>query len=359
MANGLFIQPDPALERRKALAQAMMGQGMQQQPIQHWSQGLNQLAQAFLGAKMTKGAEEEQQKRRDAAYETITKALSPVQEPVGAMPVAAGGLGAQTPRPRSMEEVIQTLGGNEATQPFALNLQMQNLMEQQKGQRKQQEMAQLLQAIQGMPGGQGGQGIVPSMSIGPSGPSLNLEPVGGRVRAQEKAKREFPQTPSAGERKQAGQQAVAAANLDRLDELYTGQKFKVGPVEGRKLAAKVATGVGGLKEPEAEAYALTENLSVSLLAAIRGAQVGPKEQAIFERQLPRLNQPDAVFKNNLELTKRNLDMLSKAQEMMMNNVPMSEVSQFIGAQIRAGHRAKEGRVAIPKGPKTDYSGLWK
>lgn len=355
MANGLFIQPDPSIERRKALAQAMMGQGMQQQPIQHWTQGVNQLVQALLGAKLTKGAEEEQRGRREAAYETISKALSPVQEPVGPMPAAAGGVGGQVPRQRSIDEVIQTLAGDEATQPFAMNLQMQNLMEQAKGQRKQAEMAQLMQMLQGV--GPQGQGVVPSLSIGPTGPSLNLEPVGQRVRAQERAKREFPQVPTAAERKQVGQQAVATANLDRLDELYTKKGFEVGPVQGRKLAAKVATGIGGLTEGEAEAYSLTENLSVSLLAAIRGAQVGPKEQAIFERQLPRLDQPDAVFKKNLDLTKRNLGMLTKAQEMLMRNAPMSEVSQFIGSQIKAAH--KEGRVAIPEGPKKDYGGLWK
>ena len=354
MANGLFIQPDPAIERRKALAQAMMGQGMQQQPIQHWTQGVNQLAQALLGAKLTKGAEEEQQQRREAAYETISKALSPVQEPVGAMPMAAGGMSAPAAQgPRSIDDVVQILSQNEATQPFAMNLQMQNLMEQSKSQRKQQEIAQLLQSIQGV--GPQGQGVVPSLSIGPTGPSLNLEPVGQRVRAQESAKREFPQVPTAAERKQVGQQAVATANLDRLDELYTKKGFEVGPVQGRKLAAKVATGIGGLTEGEAEAYSLTENLSVSLLAAIRGAQVGPKEQAIFERQLPRLDQPDAVFKKNLELTKRNLGMLTKAQEMLMRNAPMSEVSQFIGSQIKAAH--KGGRLSIPEGPKTGASGM--
>ena len=132
MANGLFIQPDPAIERRKALAQAMMGQGMQQQPIQHWTQGVNQLAQALLGAKLTKGAEKEQQERRGAAYETISKALSPVQEPVGAMPVAAGGMSAPAAQgQRSFDDVIQVLSQNEATQPLALQLKMQRMTAQQ------------------------------------------------------------------------------------------------------------------------------------------------------------------------------------------------------------------------------------
>ncbi len=174
MANGLFIQPDPALQRRQALAQAMMGQGMQQQPIQHWTQGVNQLAQALLGAKLTKDVEQEQEQRRRSAYETITKALSPVQEPVGPLPAAAGGITGTAPRTRSPEEVVQILSGDPATQPFAMNLQMQNLMEQAKGQRKQQEMAQLIQAIQNIQPGQGG--IIPTLSVGPQGLTATFDP---------------------------------------------------------------------------------------------------------------------------------------------------------------------------------------
>jgi hypothetical protein len=117
--------------------------------------------------------------------------------------------------------------------------------------------------------------------------------------------------PTEGETKQYGQGINAQAMGSRLYELVNSGKVKVGPVEGRKLTAATVTGLT-LTDEEAELSSLEENYSNALLQAMRGAQVGPQEQEMFNRSLPRRNQPKAVFLQNVRTTLGNIERISAA-----------------------------------------------
>jgi hypothetical protein len=99
---------------------------------------------------------------------------------------------------------------------------------------------------------------------------------------------------------------------------------------GAKLGADVLGKTYPIPQPEAEAMALSEKLSTTLLQAIRGAQVGPMEQAKFEKQLPRLGQPESLFNENIKLTRDNLEYLSKRR-----------------AELRSGSQPPPG-IAMPR-----------
>lgn len=77
------------------------------------------------------------------------------------------------------------------------------------------------------------------------------------------------------------------------------------------IANKAMELVGGgeLSDAESEMMSLSEQLSNQLTAAVRGAAVGPQEQAKFEKQLPRPGQPEKTFRQNLKNTRRNLNIL--------------------------------------------------
>ena len=64
-----------------------------------------------------------------------------------------------------------------------------------------------------------------------------------------------------------------------------------------------------LTDEEAQLATYTTQLSNTMLALMRGAQVGPAEQAMFERQLPVMGQDENVFRSNLAATKKNLEYL--------------------------------------------------
>jgi len=59
------------------------------------------------------------------------------------------------------------------------------------------------------------------------------------------------------------------------------------------------------------AVALSENLSNTVLQALRGAQVGPAEQERVDKQLPRPGQSREVFLENLKLTLENIANLER------------------------------------------------
>lgn len=130
---------------------------------------------------------------------------------------------------------------------------------------------------------------------------------------------------TAEERKRIAGQDVALGDLERLETLVTSGNVGVGAVKGRTLRASGATGVG-LSEAEAEALSLEEGLSNSLLQAMRGAQVGPAEQVKFERQLPRVDQPKALFMANLRRTKRNLRDLRKKEAELRGEAPAAQAA---------------------------------
>lgn len=119
--------------------------------------------------------------------------------------------------------------------------------------------------------------------------------------------------PTQGETQQLGAAINANAMGKRMFELVNTDKVKTGPYEGRKLGLSATTGIGLSKE-DAELVSLEENLSNALLEAMRGAQVGPKEQEMFNKSLPRKEQPKKVFIENLRTTIGNINRLSQTSE---------------------------------------------
>ena len=77
---------------------------------------------------------------------------------------------------------------------------------------------------------------------------------------------------------------------------------------------KVMSGLGyDIDSNSARAISLSENLSNTVLQALRGSAVGPAEQDRVDKQLPRPGQPMDVFKQNIILTIENLERINKSK----------------------------------------------
>lgn len=145
-----------------------------------------------------------------------------------------------------------------------------------------------------------------------------------------------PITPTQEERNAVGTMGVAGANLGRLSTLFKEKKFDPGPTFAFRLAAgRRGVSLPGIRlsKAEAEAGALIENLEITMLDAIRGAQVGPAEQEKFARMLPQAGQDEAIFEQNVNLSTRGLQVLEKARSMMLQRRPVEEVQQFVRDEV--------------------------
>lgn len=140
--------------------------------------------------------------------------------------------------------------------------------------------------------------------------------------------------PTAPETQQAGQALNANQMAQRMFDLVNTDQVKTGPVEGRKLTAAAYTGVG-LTPEDAELASLEENYSNALLEAMRGAQVGPKEQEMFNKSLPRRNQPKQVFLANLKTTIDNINRLNEksAQLRAVPKLEEKEKAKLGGVEV--------------------------
>jgi len=119
---------------------------------------------------------------------------------------------------------------------------------------------------------------------------------------------------TAAEAKQAGTQEAAIGMGQDLYNLVNKGAVSVGPVAGRYLDAKRS--VGQLSPDEAKLLSVEENYSNLMLHALRGAQVGPKEQEMFNKSLPRHTQQKELFLRNIKTTVRNLEVLNKRMSKM-------------------------------------------
>lgn len=95
MAFQMFGQPQQAMtpegiSRQRQIAQALLQQGMDTSPVQHWSQGAARIAQALLGGYKNQQAEQaamtlqkqEEAKAQAAKAEAAAKAQQEAQQPV-------------------------------------------------------------------------------------------------------------------------------------------------------------------------------------------------------------------------------------------------------------------------------------
>ena len=122
--------------------------------------------------------------------------------------------------------------------------------------------------------------------------------------------------------KQEAQRYIGMQQLDELERLVTGpDAVDLSPLNTFAIEARAGVGPlgrvgaalfpGELTEKQARVISIVESLSNQMLAAMRGANVGPEEQAKFERQLPRLGQDPKLFRENIRRTRENLKILSE------------------------------------------------
>jgi hypothetical protein len=114
-------------------------------------------------------------------------------------------------------------------------------------------------------------------------------------------------------------------------EALVDKGVDIGSAAAAKAAASASPwtswAVGDINSDETDMYSLIENYGNLLLAAMRGAQVGPMEQTKFEKSLPRLGQKKELFLSNLKITQENIKYLLKRarerrQELGQQPTPM-------------------------------------
>ena len=131
------------------------------------------------------------------------------------------------------------------------------------------------------------------------------------------------------EGRRAGQFALAENNLAALEEAMAngadlsglGGQFKAARSEGGWVGSTLnavmnAAGYDNMSPADIEAIGLVSAIENTIVAAIRGAAVGPQEIDQFARQLPRAGMPPELFAENLRLTKENLATLKARTDAM-------------------------------------------
>lgn len=171
--------------------------------------------------------------------------------------------------------------------------------------------------------------VSPTPGIGPQGPGFYQVPTRSPASGGSQAVPGVTPLPTTEEAKSVGQAETATEMANRLKGYVEKKQVTVGPVYGRALRAKALTGIGDLSTEEADTLSIEQALSNQLLQAMRGAQVGPKEQEMFNKQLPQIDQPEALFKANIKNTMKNLATLQQAmsrQRPIKTNTPKEQVN---------------------------------
>jgi hypothetical protein len=185
--------------------------------------------------------------------------------------------------------------------------------------------------------------VAPTPGIGPGGPGIYNVPTRAAGSATPSQVPGVSPMPTTEEAKAAGSAETAFDMGGRLKDYVSQKKISVGPVNGRLLRAKASTGVGNLTDEEADAISIEQNLSNQLLQAMRGAQVGPLEQERFNKSLPQLDQPEALFKANIKNTMNNLNMLqrriaSQRPIKAPTNAPTTSTKEVDFSQLKSRNR---------------------
>ena len=127
--------------------------------------------------------------------------------------------------------------------------------------------------------------------------------------------------PTAGERDKAADRRDALASIDTIIE--GTKKVRTGPVSGRIAKAQAYLGFN----PEAANLNIEiGNFRKSVIKALRGAQVGPAEEASFNEILPFISDPPDIIRAKMEVAKRKLQRI----ESRLN--PNGEVAQILDAE---------------------------
>jgi len=107
--------------------------------------------------------------------------------------------------------------------------------------------------------------------------------------------------PTFGEREKAGERLTTIKSADRI--LAGLDKISTGPVEGRFAKATAALNMN----PQAAAFnTRIEEFKKSAIKALRGAQVGPLEEASFDALLPTITDQEDVIRAKINVMKEKI-----------------------------------------------------
>lgn len=144
----------------------------------------------------------------------------------------------------------------------------------------------------------------------------------------------FGQIKTAEEIKAEASFGVSETMLDDMEELLASgadvsswagiaEKYRSDASPGGALVNTMMNAAGHKQnEGDIKLNTLSTALSNMIIAAFRGAQVGPEEQAMFERQLPIPGQPKEVYRNNLVQTRKNLKYLRQLRNEQSGTGPV-------------------------------------
>lgn len=134
----------------------------------------------------------------------------------------------------------------------------------------------------------------------------------------------YGEQPTADEAKMEGAIASAQTELNQLEDLIITHGADISGVQGlikewrggSTIAGSIANAAlsvikGPMSPQDVAALTLSLGLSNTILQAYRGAQVGPMEQILFNKQLPVPGQPPEVLMSNIKRSQQNLAMLQK------------------------------------------------
>ena len=127
--------------------------------------------------------------------------------------------------------------------------------------------------------------------------------------------------PTAGERDKAADRADALRSINSIIE--GTQKTKTGPVSGRLAKTRAFLGF----DPDAADLNIEiGNFRKSIIKALRGAQVGPAEEASFNEILPFITDPPNIIRAKMKIAKEKLETI----ESRLN--PNGQVAQRLSAE---------------------------
>ena len=127
--------------------------------------------------------------------------------------------------------------------------------------------------------------------------------------------------PTAGERDKAADRKDALRSIDKI--ILGTQKTRTGPVSGRLAKTRAFL---GFDADAADLNIEIGNFRKSVIKALRGAQVGPAEEASFNEILPFITDPPNIIRAKMKIAKEKLETI----ESRLN--PNGQVAQRLSAE---------------------------
>lgn len=139
--------------------------------------------------------------------------------------------------------------------------------------------------------------------------------------------------------------ATALSTLFQLEELSTDNEEiyglygefnklrKDGSITGNVLDSALNFFGNSVKPETVEALSKAMIANNAILAAVRGAAVGPEEQLMFERQLPVPGQPRDMYTHNLRATIENLEIVEAVKKRAKTGASLKSYNIPVGKMV--------------------------